>query len=75
MGVSYNGKTNKYYGAIQLSGTNEQIKLSDWDTPEEAFEEYKMFKEADMHIAVLKYKDRIPDYIYKQFLTVEIQPY
>lgn len=75
LGVRYNSKTDKYYGAIQLSGTDEQIKLSEWNTPEEAFEEYKMFKQADVLISVLKYKERIPDYIYKKFLAVEIQPY
>ena len=75
MGVRYNGKDKKYYGEIRLSGTDEQIKLSEWDTPEEAFEEYKTFKQADVLISVLKYKDRIPDYIYKKFLDVEIQPY
>ena len=73
-GVKSNAE-NKYYGEITLSGTDKRIRLSEWNTPEEAFEEYKIFKEADMRIAVLKYKDRIPDYIYKKFLTVEIQPY
>lgn len=74
-GVRYNGKQDKYYSEITLNGTNERIKLGYHDTPEEAFDEYKRMKEADIYLTAVKYKDKIPDYIYKQLLTVEIQPY
>ncbi|MCI5587566.1 MAG: hypothetical protein MR384_06760 [Lachnospiraceae bacterium] len=75
LGVRYNSKTNKYYGEIQFTGTDRQISLSEWDTPEEAFAEYKMMKQADILMVVAKYKESIPDYIYDKFLTVEVKPY
>lgn len=75
LGVRYNSKTNKYHAKIQFAGTERPISLSEWDTAEEAFAEYKMMKQADLLLAVAKYKERIPDYIYKKFLTVEVKPY
>lgn len=48
---------------IKLFGTEKAKKLSEWDTPEEAFAEYKAIKQADILIAAVKYKDKIPDYI------------
>lgn len=75
LGVRYNNKNNKYYGEIQFTGTDRQIALSEWDTPEEAFAEYKMMKQADILLVVAKYKESIPDYIYDRFLTVEVKPY
>ena len=75
LGVRYNSKTNKYYGEIQFTGTDRQISLSEWDTPEEAFAEYKIMKQADILLVVAKYKESIPDYIYDRFLTVEVKPY
>ena len=42
-----------YYGKIKPYGHDEAIRLSDWDTPEEAFEEYKRHKQADILILSL----------------------
>lgn len=75
LGVRYNSKNNKYYGEIQFTGTDRQISLSEWDTPEEAFAEYKIMKQADILLVAAKYKENIPDYIYDRFLTVEVKPY
>lgn len=75
LGVRYNSKTNKYYGEIQFTGTDRQISLSEWDTPEEAFAEYKIMKQADILMMAAKYKGKIPDYIYDKLLTVEVKPY
>lgn len=75
LGVRYNSKTNKYYGEIYFTGTNERIMLSEWDTAEEAFAEYKVMKQADIMTVVARYKDKIPEYIYKRFFTVEVKPY
>lgn len=74
-GVRYNSKINKYYGEITFSGADDSVKLSYHNTPEKAFEEYKAMKQADIYITAAKYKDKIPEYIYKQLLTVEVQPY
>ena len=75
LGVNYNNKTKKYYGVIQFTGTERQITLSEWDTPEDAFAEYKVMKQADILMVAAKYKESIPDYIYDRFLTVEVKPY
>ena len=44
MGFDYSIQKDKYYGKIMLSGTDKTIRLSDHDTPEEAFKEYKIMK-------------------------------
>lgn len=75
LGVRYSSKTNKYYGEITFAGTERTISLSEWDTPEEAFAEYRVMKQADILTVVAKYKEHIPDYIYNKFLTVEVKPY
>lgn len=75
LGVSYNGKTGKYTSSIQFTGAEKPIPLSEWDTAEEAFEEYKVLKKADILIMAAKYKENIPDYIYNRLLKVEVKPY
>ena len=64
-----------YCGKILLSSTGEEIRLSIWDTPEEAFAEYKVIKQADIKLVTAQYKDRIPDCIYNKLLTIEVKPY
>ncbi|MBQ7920303.1 MAG: hypothetical protein IJ324_10240 [Lachnospiraceae bacterium] len=75
LGVRYNDKKGKFYAEMQFTGTERTIPLSEWDTPEEAFAEYKMMKQADICLVVAKYKENIPDYIYDRFLKVEVKPY
>ena len=75
LGVSYNSKTGKYTSSITFTGAKKPILLSEWDTPEEAFEEYKVLKKADILIVAAKYKESIPDYIYDRLLQIEVKPY
>ncbi len=75
LGVKYNSKTKKYHAEIIFTGTEKLVPLSEWDTPEEAFAEYKVMKKADILRVVAGYKESIPDYIYKRFLTVDVKPY
>lgn len=75
LGVSYNSKTGKYTSSIQFTGAEKSIPLSEWDTAEEAFEEYRVLKKADILVVAAKYKNSIPDYIYDRLLTVEVKPY
>ncbi len=75
LGVHYNNKTKKYYAEIIFTGADRPISLSEWDTPEEAFAEYKAMKQADILIMAAHYKDKIPDYIYKVIIKVEVKPY
>ena len=75
LGVSYNSKTGKYTGEITFTGAERPTPLSEWDTAEDAFEEYKVMKKADILIVAAKYKENIPDYIYDRLLKVEVKPY
>ena len=75
MGIRYNSRDKKYYGEITLSGTGSTVKLTEWDSLEDAFDEYKVVKKADVIVAVTRYKEVIPEYIYKKFFDIEINPY
>lgn len=75
LGVRYNGKSKKYYAEITFTGAERTIPLSEWDTAEESFAEYKVMKQADILLVVAKYKENIPEYIYERFLKVEVKPY
>lgn len=75
LGVSYNSKSGKYYSKIKFSGSHETQVLSEWDTKEEAFADYKRYKQVDILMMAVKYKDKIPDYIYRRLLTIEVKPY
>ncbi len=48
LGVRYDSKMKMYYGEIKPFGYDEVIRLSYWETPEEAFEEYKRHNQADI---------------------------
>ncbi|WP_156961187.1 hypothetical protein [Lacrimispora celerecrescens] len=53
-----------YYGELTPYGNNEVVKLSYLDTPEEAFEEYKKIKHADILLITAKYKSKVPKEVY-----------
>ena len=75
LGVKYNSKTGKYTSEIQFTGAERPLPLSEWDTAEEAFAEYKIMKQADILMVAAKYKQSIPDYIYDALIKVEVKPY
>ena len=75
LGVRYDSNMNMYYGEIKPFGHDEVIRLSYWDTPEEAFEEYKRHKQADILIMADKYKNKVPKKVYDALLRVEVRPY
>lgn len=75
LGVRYSGKTGKYWGEITFTGIEKAIKLSELDTKEEAFAEYKLMKQADILLVAARYKENIPDYIYDALLRIEVKPY
>lgn len=51
------------------------MRLSYWDTPEEAFEEYKRHKQADILVMADKYKNKVPKKVYDALLRYEVKPY
>ena len=75
LGVRYDSNMNMYYGEIKPYGHDEVIRLSYWDTPEEAFEEYKRHKQADILIMADKYKNKVPKKVYDALMRFEVKPY
>ena len=75
LGVRYDSKMKMYYGEIKPFGHDEVIRLSYWETPEEAFGEYKRHKQADILIMADKYKNKVPRKVYDALLRFEVQPY
>ncbi len=75
LGVRYDSKMKMYYGEIKSYGYDEVIRLSYWETPEEAFEEYKRYKQADILIMAGKYKNKVPRKVYAALLRVDVKPY
>lgn len=64
-----------YYGEITPFGHDEITKLEEWSTPEEAFEEYRIIKKADIMVMAVKYKNYIPKKVYDALLRFEVMPY
>ncbi len=62
---------NKYRAELKID--NVQIKLKSYDTPEEAFLEYKKHKEALIMITADKYKNKIPNKLYEAMLNWKIE--
>jgi hypothetical protein len=75
LGVRYDRAIKMYYGEFRPFGHDEVIRLSYWETPEQAFEEYKMHKQADILIMADKYKSKVPRKVYEALLKVEVKPY
>lgn len=72
IGVTYK-KQNKKYQAYCNKGTGELKHLGYYDTPEEAFETYKQYKENLIKEIANKYKNQIPDKLYRALLNYEVE--
>ncbi len=75
LGVRYSSSMKMYYSEIRPFGYGEVIQLSYWNTPEEAFAEYKRHKEADLLMLATKYKNKIPKHVYDALVKYEVRPY
>lgn len=71
LGVHLDKERNKYRAEINHMGTNK--KLGRFDTPEEAFAEYKKYKEELIKEVAEKYKDKIPHKVYAAMMNWEIE--
>lgn len=74
IGVSYHKQNNKYH-AKSSDGSNNTIHLGYYESPEEAFEAYKVYKEQLIKDTAEEYKDIIPDVLYEAMMnyTVNIE--
>ncbi len=77
LGVSYDEARDKYYGFITMDSRlgGEKINLGYYDTPDEAFAEYKRHKQAYILMMADLYKNHIPKNIYQALLKFEVMPY
>ena len=41
----------------------------------EAFQEYKLFKESEIRILALRYRDKIPDKVFDALIKYEVRTY
>ena len=74
LGIRYDSNTNMYYGEIKPYAHDKVIRLSNWDIPEEAFEEYKRHKQADILIMTDKFNN-VPKKVYDALFRFEVKPY
>lgn len=75
LGVRYDEYKQVYYGQIKPCVHDEVLNLSYWETPEQAFEEYKRFKQADILMMAAKYKSKIPRHVYEALIKYDVKPY
>jgi hypothetical protein len=65
IGVTYDEKYNKYRCGYQRGKRNNSIYLGSFDTKKEAFNAYKITKENYIKEIADKYKNKIPNKLYK----------
>ncbi len=75
IGVEYDTVRKKYLARIRPFGHDKMEKIHYWDTEEEAFQEYKLFKESELRILAVRYRSMIPDYIFDALIQYEVLPY
>jgi len=75
LGVRYNKSKGMYYAEITPCGYDKPVKLAYKLTADGAFYEYKKFKEADIKVMALKYKDKIPDRLFWALINYKVQPH
>lgn len=71
IGVYYRNDINKF--TSEYTNKNKTIKLGYFNTPEEAFHEYKKFKENYIKEVADKYKDKIPENLYNALYKYEVE--
>lgn len=71
LGVYYDSGKKKYRANMNLDSEN--IKFSERNTPEEAFEDYKRHKEALILVTADKYKKYIPSKVYHAMLNWKVE--
>lgn len=69
-GVMYSKKTDKFIATISIDKKNKTLGF--FETPEEAFAEYKKHKEAEIIHTADIYKDVIPEQLYKAMLAWDL---
>lgn len=71
IGVYYNKSNKKYIACCNING--KQKHLGCYETPEQAFQAYKNFKENYIKEVAEEYKSRIPSKLYEAMLKYEVE--
>lgn len=71
MGVTYYPKYDKYMARTVVN--DKRVILGYFETPIEAFYEYKIYKELNIKIMADKYKDKIPQKLYNAMYDYEVE--
>ena len=71
VGVYYKKENKKYIA--QCNVNKKQKHLGCYDTPEEAFQVYKNFKEKHIEEVAEEYKNKIPTKLYNAMITYEVE--
>lgn len=72
IGVSYHKQHNKYQASCN-DNLGHLIYLGLYETPEEAFEIYKQYKEQTIKDTAEEYKDVIPEVLYNAMINYEVE--
>lgn len=76
IGVSYTGDGSKFRARCSIldeNGTKKQKALGVYNTPEQAFQAYKKFKESYIKQIADEYKDKIPKKLYDALYSYEVE--
>lgn len=71
IGVFYNKKRKKYHSQCNVKGKHKHLEY--YDTPEEAFQVYKQFKENHIKQIADQYMDLIPQSLYNAMINYEVE--
>ena len=72
IGVNFKEKNNKYQASCS-DGSNHKIYLGLYNTPEEAFEAYKQYKEQTIKDIAEEYRKVIPEVLYNAMINYEVE--
>lgn len=72
IGVAYNATKDKYYARITPFGHDKQVILHYWDKAEKAFQEYMLFKESEIRILTVRYRDKLPEQLFDALIKYEV---
>lgn len=70
IGVSYNKKAKKYIASISINAKRKNLGY--FDTPEEAFQVYKIAKEAEIKRLAEVYKDKLDHRVYDSMMKYKV---
>ena len=71
VGVYKDAEKNKFRGCFSVGG--KKMKLKYWDTPEEAFVEYKAVKEKIIKEYAERYRGQIDEKVYNAMMEWKIE--